>query len=367
MRILLSVVLLVHGLIHAMGFAKAFDFAKLAQLKLPISRSLGVVWLLAGLAICATAFLPWRWLWLVGIPALLLSQVAIVCSWSDAKFGTIANVLLLVAIIYSFASFGPTSLRRAYESDVRQRLDLPAQQTVLSDAELQPLPIPIQKYLRFSGAVGKPKPQRFRAHWTGRIRGAASDPWMEFVAEQVNTYGRAQDRLFFMDAVMKGLPVDVYHRFVGSEATARVKLLSLVSIVDAKGAEMNRAETVTLFNDIALLAPAWLADPAIRWEPIDDFSARATFSRGTESISAVLYVDTSGMLVNFVSDDRLMAGKEGKSFARVRWSTPLRDPKMFGSLRLGSRGEGRWHPQDAADFSYIELELIDLEYDGKAP
>lgn len=48
-------VLALHGLIHAMGFAKAFGFAELPQLARPISRAMGAAWLLAGGLVIATA------------------------------------------------------------------------------------------------------------------------------------------------------------------------------------------------------------------------------------------------------------------------------------------------------------------------
>jgi hypothetical protein len=40
--------LLLHGLIHLMGFAKAFGYAELPQLTQPIPREWGLVWLLSG-------------------------------------------------------------------------------------------------------------------------------------------------------------------------------------------------------------------------------------------------------------------------------------------------------------------------------
>ena len=42
MRSVLAVLLVLHGLIHLLGFAKAFGFAELNQLKEPISRSMGL-------------------------------------------------------------------------------------------------------------------------------------------------------------------------------------------------------------------------------------------------------------------------------------------------------------------------------------
>ena len=48
---------------------------------------------------------------------------------------------------------------------------------------------------------------------------------MTFTGEQVNTYGPRPDRLFFMDAELFGLPVDVLHVFAAGAATMRVRAL----------------------------------------------------------------------------------------------------------------------------------------------
>jgi hypothetical protein len=48
-------ILVVHRLIHFINFAKAFRFAELPQLTMPISRGINVLWLVAGLAVLAAA------------------------------------------------------------------------------------------------------------------------------------------------------------------------------------------------------------------------------------------------------------------------------------------------------------------------
>jgi hypothetical protein len=55
MRWIVVVLLVVHGLIHWMGFAKAFGYVELPQLTRPVSREMGVVWLAAGLLVVASA------------------------------------------------------------------------------------------------------------------------------------------------------------------------------------------------------------------------------------------------------------------------------------------------------------------------
>lgn len=360
--------IVVHGLIHIIGFAKAFGLGNFPQLTQHISRGMGMVWLAGALALLATALLfilaPRFW-WLAGLGAVLLSQVIILSAWGDAKFGTVANVLILAGVVYGFASQGPLSFRAEYLGEVRERLARFVTPTVVTQEDLAPLPESVQCYLRYSGAVGQPRVNHFKATWRGRIRRQAEDPWMEFTAEQVNFLDEPA-RFFLMDATRTGLPVDVFHAFRGGRASMRVRLLSMVPMVDSRGPDLDRAETVTLFNDICLLAPAALVDPAIRWESINEHSVRAQYTQGQKTISAVLSFNEKCELVNFVSDDRLAASADGSEFVKMRWSTPVGEYRDFGPRRLFARGEGRWHPPEG-EFVYLELELLDLQVNGAVP
>lgn len=93
-----------HGLIHLMGFAKAFKLAEIKELTLPISKPAGLIWLLSALIFVVSAALLWgnqdMW-WLVAVAGIVLSQILIFMYWRDAKFGTIANGIILLAVIFS--------------------------------------------------------------------------------------------------------------------------------------------------------------------------------------------------------------------------------------------------------------------------
>jgi hypothetical protein len=365
-RILFAALLAIHGLIHFMGVAKAFGLAELEALSRPISPGMGVVWLLAGLAFLASAPLvlrgPGAWWWLAG-GGVVLSQIAIVASWSDARFGTLANVLVLVGVVYAAAATGPWSFRATYREAVREGLAgvEGAASPVVTEADLAALPEPVRGHLRASGAVGRPRPTWFRIVWRGRIRGGPEEPWMEFTAEQHNVLG-PPSRFFLMDATRGGLPVDVLHAYRGGTATMQVRLLSLVPMVDARGPEMDQAETVTVLNDLALFAPGALLDPRISWEAVDSITARALFTVGSERVSATLHFDPrSGELVDFVSDDRYAADSDGGTFRIVRWSTPVEGYRDFDGVRAPSRGVGLWHPEGSEPWAYLEGEVVELE------
>ncbi len=449
MRWAFLALVLVHGLIHLLGAAKGFGLADLSQLANPISTGMAVAWLAASLLLLITAFflaVRSRCWWVPGFLGALVSQAVILTSWSDAWFGTVANVFVLAGVTYGFASRGPLSFFATYGREVRRRLgagalaarhsENPARQgtdteaaspspthrsstpptgssaLLVSEDDLNGLPDPVQRYLRRTGSVGQPWVHHFRANWRGRIRGGPEDPWMEFTAEQYN-FPREPSRFFLMAARRGVLPVDVFHAFRDGRANMQVRLLSLFPIADARGPEMTRAETVTLLNDICLLAPGALLeigaqdagvgvpaagdsagsdsaasdsaaadsavrhkpgratpsrnpstqDTAVEWESVDAFTARVHYTVGANTVSAALSFNEAGELVDFVSDDRLASSSDGKQLTPQRWSTPVGNYREFGPRRAAARGEGRWHAPEGS-FAYIELELLDLEING---
>jgi hypothetical protein len=185
---------------------------------------------------------------------------------------------------------------------------------------------------------------------------------MPFDAEQ-HSFADMPTRLFLMRARMFGVPVEAFHRAISGHATMRVTVAGAFPIENARGGEMDRAETVTLFNDMCLLAPATLVDPNITWEAVDATTANARFTYEGQTVGATLLFASNGELINFQSDDRARAELDG-SFRPRRFSTPVRDYRNFGPVRLMSFGEARWLLPDG-EFTYGEFNLVDITYNGR--
>lgn len=367
MRIVLALMLTVHALIHLMGFAKAFGYAALPQLSIPIARPMGVLWLAATLLLLGAAVALWaapRSFWAVGAAGLVVSQAAIIASWGDARFGTLANLVVLAAVVYAAFAWGPFGLRAEYAQRAsRAQASLAVQRaSVITEADLAPLPVPVQRYLRFAGVVGQPKAQAFSVRMTGRIRSGADAPWMPFTAEQ-HSFFNPPRRYFFMQAVRSGLPLDGLHAYDEAGASMRIKLLSLIPVVDLKGEALTRTETVTLLNDMAIMAPAALIDPAITWRQIDDLQVEAIYRLDPYQVRAVLVFDASGALVNFWSDDRPALAADGVTLQPQRWSTPISGYVQQGPYRLASRGQARY-AAPAGEYAYIEFDGIEVRAEG---
>ena len=361
MRWALIGLLTLHGLIHLMGFVKAFGYAELPQLTQPISRAWGGLWLLAGGLVGATAVmlaLGTRTYWIVGALALLVSQVLVMTAWRDAWAGTAANVVLLLVVAHGLLTEGPWSFHAQYLRDVEAGLSRSVAATRVTEADLAPLPEPVRRYLRVTRAVGQPRVQSYRIRFSGRIRSAPKAAWMPFEAEQ-QSFADEPTRLFLMRARMFGVPVQAFHRLIGGHATMQVKAAGVVPVADAPGDEMDRAETVTLFPDMCILAPGTLVWPDIPWGPVDGSTARARFTLRGHTITATLFFDTEGRLVNFESDDRSRSTPDG-TITTSRFSTPLRDYRDFGPLHLAGYGEARWRLPEG-EFTYGEFTLREVD------
>ena len=101
----------------------------------------------------------------------------------------------------SFFTDGSPTARAASTArvafDIAAGLARPLQAPVVTDADLAPLPEPVQRYLRIVGAVGQPKVPNYRLRFRGRIRSGPDASWMPFEVEQ-QSFADQPARLFLM-------------------------------------------------------------------------------------------------------------------------------------------------------------------------
>lgn len=357
MRYFLVFIIIIHGLIHLLGFAKAFYLGNISQLTKEIPKLQGILWLataIAFLAVAALLILKKENWWILALAAVIVSQLLIITVWRDAKFGTIANVIVLVVALLSGGSF---LFERQFKQDVEQHLKstLIHENDLLTLDDLAPLPEPVQRYLMYSGAVNKPKVKNMRIVFEGEMRQKGKD-WFPFISRQYNFFDQPA-RLFFMKAKMFGITVPGYHRYTAGKASMDIRLFGMIPVSQHSGPIMNLAETVTFFNDMCMFAPAALIDKRIQWEPIDKHSVLAHFTNGDITITATLYFNDIGQLTDFRSDDR----RDVSDMKQYTFSTPVSNYQKTNNIILPHYGEAIWmYPEGA--FVYGKFRLKEISY-----
>lgn len=352
-----SFIILVHGLIHLMGFAKAYAYGNFTQLTKYISKPAGLVWLATAILffVALVLYLLNKESWpYFAIAAVVISQILSIIVWKDARFGTIVNILIACV---AFVSLALDHFEMGFKADVKKHIaqNPLSKNDLLTEADIASMPAPVQRYIRYAGAVSKPKVKNMRIVFDGEMREKGKD-FFKFNSVQYNFIDDPA-RLFFMKAKMYAVPVTGYHCYQYETAGMQIKLLGLFNLVNKRGLEMNKAETVTVFNDICLMAPAALIDKRIEWTAIDRLSAKATFTNGINKITATLYFNEQGQLINFISDDRY----EINNMKQYRFSTPVRNYRLIDGRNVPTYGETVWHYPDG-EFVYGRFTLKSIEY-----
>lgn len=356
MKYIFLAILTVHGLIHVTGFAKSFGIGG-GQITKEISKPEGTVWLItAVLFIISSQFFIFNkenWFY-PALIAVLLSQVLIITVWHDARYGTVVNLLIAVTAIFSWTSL---QFEQRFKQAVKENLARTASlsERLITEKDLEPLPFPIQRYLRYAGVINRPAVNSFRVVFTGQMR-EKGKAYFPFRSVQYNFLDEPA-RQFFMKGRMFGMDVPGYHQYSNERARMDIKLFGILPLVHKAGNVMNKTETVTFFNEMCLLAPASLTDSRIEWQPIDKGSAKAFFTNKSIRISAIIYVNERGQLTNFTSQDRT----DIKDMKEYLFSTPVTEYKTIGGINLMHSGEAVWHYADGP-FTYGKFNLEEIAY-----
>jgi hypothetical protein len=369
MRYAVSAFMVIHGLVHTLGFMAAFRWAEL-PLKIgtdalsPYSIKLvGLLWLAAaaGLLTSAAALaLHWPGWWIVGLVALALSQGLIVCAWSDAKAGTWLNALLLVPLLAgaAHAAFGRDS-RRAIEG----LLHNPSRATAspIQAAELTGLPRPVAHWLVSAGVVGRTRPRSVWLRQAGELRTAPDGDWMPAAAEQRFRI----DRPGFVWSVhvrMKGvLPIDGRDTYLNGHGRMLIKALSLVPIVDASDAQTDQGTLLRYLGEMVWF-PAAALEPYIHWQALDAHSAKATMSYEHVTASATFEFDREGRVTRVSAERYMGSGPDAK---RLPWTIPLQAWQKLSGIVVPVQGAVFWQ-LESGPFEYYRWRITELAYDPES-
>lgn len=270
-----------------------------------------------------------------------------------------SNILIIIiamATITSCTSSKKIFLISKSDEFVSQPLQ---SEIILTKEETAHLPVCVQKYLEYTGAIGKSVPQNMCIEFDAGMYRKPGDKPMKSYSVQYNFYGN-YSRLFLMKASKIGIPFRALHIYKNQQASFQVKVTELFKVVDVSGEELTKAETVTLLNDMCIFAPAALVDKRLTWNEMDSLTTKVTLANGKYVVSAILYFNGLGELINFISDDRSALQDDG-TMKEVRWSTPISDYKEFEGRKIPTIGKTIWHYPEG-NFTYGEFKLRSIRY-----
>lgn len=228
---------------------------------------------------------------------------------------------------------------------------------LITEDDLAALPTPVQRYLRYTGVIGKPRIETVRLQYTGEFRMAANKPWMPMKATQIYTTNPPGFQ-WTASFKMGGFPLmygkDTYKNGQGHMFG---KLIGLFTIFDVTGEEMIQGSMLRYLQEMIWFPSAFLND-YIRWQAVDDHCAEVTFTDSDHSVTARLIFDDAGRLITFIAQRY----REDKGrYLLDTWSTPMTEYGRLAGLNLPVVGCGVWQLA-GGDLAYIKLHLNEVVY-----
>jgi hypothetical protein len=250
---------------------------------------------------------------------------------------TVATIVLFgMAILYGRYQWqSETDQLRAKLTSGRQAIN----PKTYDSKELEGLPAPVQRFFRAVLTDGQPIVAAVKLSQQGQFNlNEMEDKWNKFTATQLVTTQRLG---FDWDARIQmapGLNVFVHDTYLLGEGSLHASLLGLFTVAKMHGApENNQGELLRFFAEATWYPTALLPSQGVRWEAIDDTSARATLADGATTVSLVFQFNTAGTIDTMRAEARYR-----DKLTAMPWGGRVWDYSVRSEMLIPLEGEVGW-------------------------
>ncbi|MBG1257732.1 DUF6920 family protein [Nostoc commune] len=279
----------------------------------------------------------------------------------------IALICLLMLVGFGLVSLYSRSRWQSGTATLRDRLasgQRSIKPTIYDQKEIEGLPAPVQQFFRTALTDG----QLIVAGATFTQQGQFNmdekkAKWSPFTATQRVITQRPG---FDWDARIQmalGLNVFVHDAYVLEEGTLHASLLGLVTLANVRGTpEANQGELMRFFAEAAWYPTALLPSQGVRWDAIDDTSARGTLTDGTTTVSLVFRFNPEGLIDTIHAAARSYR-TVGDKLVAMPWDCRVWAYTVRNGMQIPSEGEVAWqlpfgsYPYWIGQFTEINYEF----------
>ena len=209
---------------------------------------------------------------------------------------------------------------------------------------LEELPAPVQRYFRAVLTDGQPIITAATIEMTGTINlSPTAEQWKPFASRQRVITRRPG---FVWDAQVQmfpGVSAHVEDSYIAGEGRLIAKLLGLFTVAESHGdGEIARGEFMRWFAEAAWYPTALLPSQGVRWEAVDDDSARATIVDGPIALTLLFRFNAAGLIASVRAEARGTGVGDDGVMVMLPWDCRLSDYRPQGGMLIPMRGEAAW-------------------------
>lgn len=367
-NLVFTIILLIHGFIHIIGFVLEFGLGKSKQLENAILILLvnnpnkyvvflGLPALILFVFAAISFLLKKEWWYQVAIPAVVFSQLLIILNWHDAKFGTIANVIITIVIVTAVANY---NFKRMVHDEIKLLTkETRIQPGVITIEMLERLPKSVQAWLMHANVIGKEAIKTVHLKQKGIMRINADGKWMEVKAEQFFTVDYPGFIWFANVDAASLINLLGRDKYYDGRGHMLIKLFSIIPVANSKGPKIDQGTMLRYLAEIVWFPSAALSE-YITWKEIGSQIAEATMEYQGVKASGIFKFDENGDVVSFEAR-RYYDRKDGATLENWLIEIEKNGYKEFQGIRVPVKSAVTWKLHEG-DFTWYKLQITDIEY-----
>ncbi|HEX8039943.1 MAG TPA: DUF6544 family protein, partial [Chryseosolibacter sp.] len=259
-RLIFVSVIVLHGMLHLIGFAKEWSLSShdglsrknLIDFSWRRSKAAGMFWLFTGILFTASAvFYLTRWesYWLVAAIAILMSQTLIIIYWQDARYGTIINVAILIALVFTAPAMAFEKMAEREIASLKRHAT--PDRVMITENTIANLPLSVRRWMHRSNVVGKENANIVCVVQKGSMRTRPDGKWMPFQARE---YFSINPPSFVWTAKANAaplIPIAGRDKYEDGKGNMLIKPLFLFTAADRSGDEIDESTLLRYMAEIA--------------------------------------------------------------------------------------------------------------------
>ncbi len=272
----------------------------------------------------------------------------------------IAIVLVVLSAFAALLAFGSFRMHRLVK-DGRGMIicDIKGASASTTAIRVPPsatVPTPVSRYLEMSGAMRGHPVSLVHLRQTGTIRLSEKSGWSKMLAEQ---WFSGLFPAFVWHAVAKPFPIlwaEARDSLLRGKGRMIIRLLSLFTIADAQGPELDISSLVRYGSEMPWFPSAMKPSASVIWEEIDNISARMILRERGLSASMVFTFNDKGEITRLDTEDRYR-----DTHRKQPWIVRYGSYREFDGYRIPTEGEAAWKTA-GGEFVYIRLRITEIQY-----
>jgi len=273
----------------------------------------------------------------------------------------VLGLSIVVAAVIFYGEFRWTWGTR----ELRDRLEaatLPIEPKVFDRRELESMPAPVQRYFRAVLKDGQPMIASVKVAHAGHFSlGETEAKWVPFTSSQAVVTRRPG---FDWDARMRmapGINVFVHDAYVAGEGILHATLLGLVTLANTRGTpEAAQGELMRFFAEAVWYPTALLPSQGVRWEAVDNTSAKATIRDGDVTITLLFRFNDDGLIGSVRAEARGRVVND--AVVPTPWEGRLWRYEVRDGLRIPLEAEVAWQLPEGP-LPYWRARITEIAYE----